>query len=230
MTDNSSHENQIEEIDYRIPSFLEPSLHETAVLSWLFYWWLSDLKKMIIKEEELFNKLLDKPELLSVKPYLFSTQEHRIEIVKNFLPRYLSYTFVTALWANMESAIKRTADYLKKKKEVEVKFNQIQGTVLEKAKIYYGYILHFSLYSDEDYYGEVFDKFYKVRNAIAHGNGLIENLRDSGTEKDIKEIEGIEIQDGRINLTIPYLNQIFNYTNLFLQDLRRRLLKEYPEE
>ncbi len=219
----------IDEDHPAFPIFL-PYFQEVIALSFLLTWSGYDLKIIIAQQEKLLEDLFNNPKKIEAKPYLVQTQDEKIRIVKDILPVYLSYIFVTGLWAIFESTITQSSEFLRKIQKQNLKLQRIRGDgFLGQAKIYFRDILHFPIYGDPNLY-KIFQDFYFLRNAIVHGNGFLENLKTpKKSENRIREIEGVEIQNNRIIFTELYLNLISSIVYAFMVSLVSRITEKYPK-
>ena len=78
-----------------------------------------------------------------------------------------------------------------------------------------------------------FRKFYLLRNAIAHGNGRLDNIKNPENRKTILEWENenteITTAGGNIVCSPDFIKKTYSVVFEFLQNITERVKEEYPQ-
>jgi catechol 2,3-dioxygenase-like lactoylglutathione lyase family enzyme len=152
------------------------------------------------------------------------------------LPRFMRGPFLVALWACFESGVQAVARGLHKELSASIELRELRGdSFLARSKRYYQAILGLELDDDQARYSRLVD-LYRVRNALAHANGLREGM----SEDDWSRLEGtlkrhdvaLDMRRGMLVLPRAYLESAYSDVDASLRsvverarlhsDLRRR--------
>jgi hypothetical protein len=158
-----------------------------------------------------------------------------IVLTEELLPRFFLNPLLLTLWAIYESAIIEIADYLRTQKNEEQTLDKTKarGGFLGKAKKYFKRILSFPLCPDNKMWQEL-TTCMKLRNAIAHGNGRLEAIKEESREKIIEiagkrsDISISGIANGYLVISPQFLRTTYDSVNRSLEELIDRVLEEYP--
>jgi hypothetical protein len=186
---------------------------------------IEDQMQQTKKTEELRVEQYIRKEGLS--PDDFEWQELRDEYnyrMDCLLPRLFRGSFLLALYAVYESAVTEIAGLIQKGESQEISINDFKGDFLGKAKKYYGDILGFQLYEEENEWCRV-TMLSKLRNAFAHANGRLEMLKDR-SKRTIKTWErqnlGISTYNGFVVCDSGIVADIFDVVRKSLENLISR--------
>ena len=148
------------------------------------------------------------------------------------LPRYFRNPIVVTLWAIFESAIIEIAKEIKDQQNLPIKLDDIRGDFLKRTNKYFNHIIKFPI----DVRGSSwkhFRKFYLLRNAIAHGNGRLDNIKNPEDRKTILEWEsentGIATIGGNIVCSPDFIRQTYSVVLDFLGNMAERIKAKYPQ-
>jgi len=188
----------------------------------------SQLPDLIEKEKE--KAYQNRPEN---DPIEWQQKEQELyELIEDVLPRYFRNPIVVTLWAIFESAIIEIAKEIKDQQGLPIELDDIRGDFLERTNKYFNHIIKFSI----DVHGsswQQFRKFYLVRNAIAHGNGRLDNIKNRedlktklGLEKENTEIA---TEDGNIVCSPNFIRKTYSVVLDFLSNITERVKNEYPQ-
>lgn len=141
--------------------------------------------------------------------------------------RFLIASPLLAAWAIYETAVSELAGYVRKKKEVVLKINNLQGSFLEKARLYFDEVLRFDLHP----IGTDWDRLKRIaalRHAFAHANGRMAGVKDGKRkriiEKWVEANEGLKVVDDDylvINLTL--VRQELEFIAPLIRNLAKRV-------
>lgn len=157
----------------------------------------------------------------------FIRQEYEIEI--DFIqPRMLRGPCLVVLYSVYESAVTYAADSIQSRKDQKLSITDIrkQG-FLERAKMYYGSVLHFNLSESNERWRKLI-LLSKIRNIIAHENGYIGSDRSARIVKLLKE-PGVSEKWGCLLVSRELLRELYTAVKEELESLERRY-KEWDDE
>lgn len=130
------------------------------------------------------------------------------ELIEEVLPRYFRNPIVVTLWAIFESAIIEIAKEIKEQQSLPITLDDIRGDFLERTNKYFNHIIKVPI----DVRGsswQQFRKLYLLRNAIAHGNGRLDNIKN---QEELKTKLGLDKE----NLD-------------FLSNITEKVKEKYPQ-
>ena len=159
-------------------------------------------------------------------------EQELYELIEDVLPRYFRNPIVVTLWAIFESAIIEIAKEIKEQQSLPIKLDDIRGDFLKRTNKYFNHIIKFPI----DVRGsswQHFRKFYLLRNAIAHGNGRLDNIKNSEDRKTILEWEsentGIATMGGNIVCSSDLIRETYSVVLDFLGNMAERVKAQYPQ-
>ena len=134
------------------------------------------------------------------------------EFVEQVVPRLYRSPLLVELWAVFESGIIEIANYLQKQQGHSISVQDLQRSSndFERADKYYGRVLRFPLITVDDIKKRL-KMLLLVRNAVAHGNGRIEVIR----EEPLRQIRAWEKKFGEISTDGDYLS----FTAAFVESM-----------
>jgi hypothetical protein len=154
------------------------------------------------------------------------------ELIEDVLPRYFRNPIIVTLWAIFESAIIEIAKEIKDQLNIPLTLDDIKGDFLKRTNKYFNHIIKFPI----DVRGsswQQFRKFYLLRNAIAHGNGRLDNIKNPDNRKAIsdweKENSGVAIMGGNIICSPDFIRQTYSIVLSFLQEFTDGVKEKYPK-
>lgn len=154
------------------------------------------------------------------------------ELIEDVLPRYFRNPIIVTLWAIFESAIIEIAKEIKDQLSIPITLDDITGDFLKRTNKYFNHVINFPI----DVRGtswKQFRKFYLLRNAIAHGNGRLDNIKNPDDRKAILDWEGensdISTIGGNIVCSPNFIRQTYSIVLKFLQDITKGVKTKYPQ-
>lgn len=143
-------------------------------------------------------------------------------------PRTFRNSFIIQLWAAFESTMNEIAKHYYKNSKCKIKIWDIRGNFIEKIDKYFDHIVSipFKLTRNERKKLEI---LYLIRNALAHGNGVLDNLPDDRIKKLKeweKELKIFEIYTGQLILKKEYLEDSYDFINTITSRFIKRIKKE----
>lgn len=158
-------------------------------------------------------------------------EQHSIEqwiyqFTEEVLPRFFRAPILVALWAIFESAVLRIAGYLQKESGHALRINDLRGkNDFDRYQKYYEHVLGFPLIGVEEM-RETLDTLLLVRNALAHGNGLVEMIKPDNLHK-IRSWEkthgGIFTEHEYLYVSTEFVQRMTRAVSIVLNDLIRRV-------
>lgn len=120
------------------------------------------------------------------------------------------------------------AKHYYKNTKCKIKISDIRGNFIEKIDKYFNHIVSipFKLTRNERKKLEI---LYLIRNVIAHGNGVLDNLPDDyikKLKKWEKELKIFEIYMSQLILKKEYLEDSYDFINTITSRFIKRIKKE----
>lgn len=154
------------------------------------------------------------------------------ELIEVTLPKYFLGSILVTIWAVFESGILEIADEIKSQKNLEIHLNDINGDVMDRVNKYFNQILDMPIPTRSETWQHL-RMLYVLRNAIAHANGRLENVKREDAIKKIKNWVkadiGIQIVRGDILFTSDFVRKTHRIIFEFLDDLIKKIKKQYPK-
>lgn len=187
----------------------------------------SQLPVLIEKEKE--KAYQNMPEYDSIEWH--QREQSLYALIEDVIPRYFRNPIVVTLWAIFESAIIEIAKEIKDQQGLPITLDDITGDFLERTNKYFNHIIKFPI----DVRGsswQHFRKFYLLRNAFAHGNGRLDNIKNQdklkyklGLDKENAEVM---ITDGNIICSPNFIKNTLRVVLDFLRNITEKVKEEYP--
>lgn len=154
------------------------------------------------------------------------------DLTEEVLPRFFRGSILVTLWAIFESAITDIAKEIRDQQNQPLTINDIRGDFLERAKKYFNHVIDFPLGTNDKQWKRI--RMLKVfRNAIAHGNGRIENVKNNLEVRKIKNWErdgiGLSITMGGLLFSEQFVRETLSAVDQTLDDLIKRVFEKYPD-
>jgi len=188
----------------------------------------SQLPDLIEKEKE--KSYQSRPENDSIE---WQEKEQALyELIEDVLPRYFRNPIVVTLWAIFESAIIEIAKEIKDQQSLPITLDDITGDFPERTNKYFNHVIKFPI----DVRGSSWQhlrKLYLLRNAIAHGNGRLDNIKNQEKLKTKlgldRENSEVTVKDGNIVCYPNFLRNTFSVVLDFLSNITEKVKEEYPQ-
>lgn len=187
----------------------------------------SQLPVLIEKEKE--KAYQNMPEYDSIEWH--QREQSLYALIEDVIPRYFRNPIIVTLWAIFESAIIEIAKEIKDQQGLPITLDDITGDFLERTNKYFNHIIKFPI----DVRGsswQHFRKFYLLRNAFAHGNGRLDNIKNQdklkyklGLDKENAEVM---ITDGNIICSPNFIKNTLRVVLDFLRNITEKVKEEYP--
>jgi hypothetical protein len=147
------------------------------------------------------------------------------ELSSGVATRILTGTALVALWATYESVITRIAEGIQETEHLSRKLRKIRN-----AKEYFENDLHFDLYpagTDSDLMNDHIQNLYDLRNALAHANGRLRDVRPYEAQQRVEQLAttspGLQIsENGDLIVSMEFVRTAFSFIDQLLRDLGRR--------
>lgn len=145
--------------------------------------------------------------------------------------RYLGLSAIVAIWANYESGVKEAALYVATQREIALVLSELRGSFLEQAERYFADILRMDLHSADTDLSRL-REFSAIRNAVAHANGRLSDLRQgkrAAIEQIAKRKRGVRIEeDDWLVVSYEYVLETLTFVDSLLEDLFERVKAAFP--
>ena len=191
----------------------------------------SQLPDLIKKEEEKAYENIRKKQCENDPIEWQQMQQELYALIENVLPRYFRNPIIVTLWAIFESAIIEIAKEVKDQKKLQISLNDINGDFLEKTNKYFNHILKISIDTQGSSWQHL-RKFYLLRNAIAHGNGRLDNIKNTKDRNKIIQWEneniGITTMDRNLICSPNFIRRTYAVVSEILENMTERVQSKYP--
>ncbi|MBN4054235.1 hypothetical protein JYT87_00835 [Nitrospira defluvii] len=155
------------------------------------------------------------------------------ELKEDILPRFFVGPILITLWAIFESALGEIAKEVSEQQNQKIKMNDLKGDLFVRTKKYFNYVLKFPLQNSDEKWWSRLDRFKVLRNAMAHSNGRLENIKD---QKDIEKIKiwdkdrsiGVSIRDENLIISENFVRDTYSEIYEMLDFMTKRVKKDYP--
>jgi hypothetical protein len=155
--------------------------------------------------------------------YYASLEEHELD--SGVSTRLLTGTALIAIWATYESVILRIADSIQESRQLTSKLRRIKN-----AKEYFENDLKFDLYpagTDHDLIDERIQNLYALRNALAHANGRLSDVRPDEAQQRVELLAttspGLQISgNGDLLVSMEFVRGAFQFIDQLLLDVGQR--------
>lgn len=184
-----------------------------------------------IEEEKVYDDLREKGyENDEIERQI--AQQQLDDFIDNVLPRYFFSQILVTLWAIFESAIVEIANEIKDHKKQGIYLNDINGDFLERTNKYFNHILKFPIKTRDSAWQHL-RMFYILRNAIAHANGRMDNIK---SKRDVNKIKkwtkdniGIDDLDGNLSFSPHFVKKLYSIVFNMINVLIERVRSRYPD-
>ncbi len=154
------------------------------------------------------------------------------ELIEEVLPRYFRNPIVVTLWAIFESAVIEIAKEVQAQQCLPIALDDIRGDFLERTNKYFNHIIKFPIDARGNSWQHL-RKLYLLRNALAHGNGRLDNIKN---QEELKTRLGLDKANSEVAITdgnlVCYPNFISNTLSMildFLSDITEKVEEAYPQ-
>ena len=112
-------------------------------------------------------------------------------------PSKIRYSFLVLLYIVFETRLKAACDEIAKRRNLELKENELKGSSIERAKLFLEKVAKVTVKDQATWQG-ILD-FQKVRDCIVHSNGEVEISRDKKRIEDLcKKDLGLSVDAGSL--------------------------------
>ena len=192
----------------------------------------SQLPDLIKKEEEKAYENIRKKQCENNPIECQQMEQELYELIEDVLPRYFRNQIIVTLWAIFESAIIKIAKKVKDQKKIPISLNDINCDFLEKTNKYFNHILKISIDTRGSSWQHL-RKFYLLRNSIAHGNGQLDNIKNTEDRNKIIQWEneniGITTMGGNLICSSDFIRRTYAVVSKVLENMTERVQSKYPK-
>ncbi len=178
------------------------------------------------REREELEKRIHEQNLDEADASMEYDQHH--DLIKRVVPRFFRGPLLVTLWAIYESGVQEVASHIQNKQSWALASRDIRGdNKLAQFKKYYEYILKFPLITS-DPARERIEMLQVLRNALAHGNGRKDAVKDwEKIEKWSQTNKGIIADHDYLMFTGAFVQETFTIVSDSLRDLIQRTKSAY---
>lgn len=143
--------------------------------------------------------------------------------------RFLTASVLLAAWAYYEAFVLKLSRYVAKKRSASLGLRDLRGGFLEQAEKYFE-ALQWDLHREVDW--DFLTETLTVRNAFAHANGRISDLKSQDDKGKIMLIvgrgDGASIEDGALVLSPAFVEGAWARIKDLSLGLAKRVKEEWP--
>lgn len=159
-------------------------------------------------------------------------QQQLYELIEGVLPRYFLGPILVTLWAIFESAIFEIAKEAKDQQKQMIGLGDINGDFLERTNKYFNHILKIDI-KTRDRSWQHLRMFYVLRNALAHANGRLDNIKSEKDKNKIKKWAkkdiGINNINGSLLFTQEFVRETYSIVFQVIKNLTDQVTAKYPK-
>ena len=159
--------------------------------------------------------------------YVQSELQSIDSFINDDMPRFFRYPTLISLWAVYEAAATEISNEIRKNVGHSLTIEDLRGDKLEKIKKYFEQVLKFPLVSDAQSL-RYLRMLLILRNALAHGNGREDAIKQSKWEMIQKWNEsGIGTEHGFLTFDAEFVQRMVMVVSASLTDLIERVKNTY---
>jgi hypothetical protein len=159
-------------------------------------------------------------------------QQRLYELIEEVLPRFFLGPIIVTLWAIFESAIYEIAKEAKDQQKQIIGLSDINGDFLERTNKYFNHILQIHIKMRDSSWQHL-RMFYVLRNALAHANGRLDNIKNEKDKNVIKQWAkkgiGIENINGNLMFTQEFVRETYLIVFNVIKNLTDQVTAKYPK-
>ncbi|MEW6520409.1 MAG: hypothetical protein AB1461_13445 [Thermodesulfobacteriota bacterium] len=159
-------------------------------------------------------------------------QQRLHELIEEVLPKYFLGAILVTLWAIFESAILEIAKEVKDQQKQKVILSDIDGDFLKRTNKYFNHILKIHIDTGDRSWQHL-RMFYVLRNALAHANGRLDNIKKDKDKDEIKkwakEDIGIKIINGSLLFNQEFARETYSIVFQVIKNLTDQVTAKYPK-
>ncbi|MBN1274588.1 MAG: hypothetical protein JXB26_20190 [Candidatus Aminicenantes bacterium] len=178
---------------------------------------IQDLKLVLQKTEEIkFPEREDVKEMQG--------------LISDIFPDITRKAFIVALLVVLEDQFKTFCGILRNAKGLELKWNDLKGSALERFIAYSEKVGNLEKICD-DSMRELVKGLFEVRNCIVHNNSSLEGFNKAEIIKSFsKQIQGVELRYGYVSFGLDACYACGDIVFRFMEYAYCRALKVFPSE
>jgi hypothetical protein len=139
--------------------------------------------------------------------------------------RFLTGSAFIAVWAIYEASVRRFAEHLAKRQGAK-RMPGRNGSFVQRAKRYFGQDLRFPLHDPATDW-ERLEKLAKIRHALAHANGRLEDVQNQADVKLLRTMVksglGLSLVDDYLVLSLPFVRESLDFVDGLITALQERV-------
>ena len=152
------------------------------------------------------------------------------EAADEHIPRFARMAAIVPLWGIFELTVSDITNYISEKENAKLKLKEIKaGNIIEQINKYYEGVLKISLPWSESEIKKI-SLFYKIRNAVAHRNGQLQDDTEQH-KKEIKnavsKIDGVEMHGYQLEVTNGYISTSTDLVFKMIESLNQLACNRY---
>lgn len=182
----------------------------------------STLDKLKASEKDKLEKALRSSQILD-EDELIDLHQDLYQKVDIFYPRLFWGPYLITIFSVFESCTQELTEYIREHKCCKLKLDELNGTLLEKLKLYYSSVLDNNYFIDNPSWKTLND-LCKVRNCFAHSNGRFSILKPNKHEKPILKLVsqkiGIKEFSGVVVIDSDFVSRCLESVSNVIEDLK----------
>lgn len=144
--------------------------------------------------------------------------------------RFLTAAAVIGGWATYESAVDKLGAYVRHRKEISLRLSQLKGDFLTRARTYFDDVLKVDLHPlDADW--DHLEHLQALRNLLAHGNGVVSEIRPDVLkkhEKWLRSTPGLAVVNNEyVVVSMSFAKSSVGFVDGLVAELTDRVRKHF---
>ena len=153
-------------------------------------------------------------------------------VTESLVPRFFHGSYVLAVVAAVESALKDLVDFSRSRSKIRLKFSDLKDRRTREAyELYLETLLHMPLKVPSGLTAKI-DNLFLVRNCIAHANGDLAVERDGERKKQIQRLAsqrvGISIRENEVLVEERFLSEGLSSSTKYVNALVSQVMEAFP--
>jgi hypothetical protein len=160
-------------------------------------------------------------------------QQQLYQLIEEVLPRYFLGPILITLWAIFESAVSEIAKEVKDQQAHMLSISDINGDFLERTNKYFNHIQQLTINTRNNSWQHL-RMLYVLRNALAHANGRLDNIKSEKDKSKIKQWAkkgiGIDHINGSLMFTVEFVKDTYSIVFKVIKNLTNQVTTKYPKQ
>jgi hypothetical protein len=173
---------------------------------------IQDLKLVLTKTEEI----------------TFAEHGEDDILIADIHPDITRKSFIVSLLISLDSQMTNYCQHLQKCEQQKIKWNELKGSALERFIKYSEKLCSLNPIASDDVKQKI-RSLIELRNCIVHNDSCLDGFsKAAAIESFARQIEGITLENGRINLSVSVCIECADLIQEFMSSAYKSALEKHP--